>query len=492
MSRIIAPLLVLLFLTATCVIAVHPTKAASMTLVVPDDYPTITAAINNANEGDTIFVKKGTYEEKTLEINKGFSLVGEGAETTKINLDPPFYTKFDEFVNYTFSWFGPSITVDSDDFRLEGLTVSTTPMNDIPGGAISVTGNRTQIMGNHITTPLTVNGSYSRIAENTFSKTISVGSYSNVVKNRFLEDVSVTGSHSKIAENKFVGTIWASGSYLNISANNKASSNKVGTQDSGIHLEGSSSLIYGNNLTVKGLNPGIGVTGDGNTIVKNFVDHSDVGARIVGSNNIICANRITNSWEDYFFPSPNPIVGIGLVASGNNTVYANYLANNTWGTNVNQFQTNLSSMFYQNNFIGNTRQVATDNYYNVYGNDSFDNGKEGNFWSDYTGEDADGDGIGDTPYVIDANRSDRYPLMAPFDIDSVFIKLPDWVSSEPQASEPFPTTAVAIASVSAAVVVVGISLFLRKRKRQPDPYRMRKLYNCSCFRINHVEMGNIP
>jgi len=38
----------------------------------------------------------------------------------------------------------------------------------------------------------------------------------------------------------------------------------------------------------------------------------------------------------------------------------------------------------------------------------------GNFWSDYAGVDADGDGIGDTPYLIDDNNRDRYPLMGAF------------------------------------------------------------------------------
>ncbi|MBP1912032.1 hypothetical protein J2747_001325 [Thermococcus stetteri] len=34
----------------------------------------------------------------------------------------------------------------------------------------------------------------------------------------------------------------------------------------------------------------------------------------------------------------------------------------------------------------------------------------GNYWSDYTGRDTNGDGIGEEPYYIDANNSDPYPI----------------------------------------------------------------------------------
>ena len=38
----------------------------------------------------------------------------------------------------------------------------------------------------------------------------------------------------------------------------------------------------------------------------------------------------------------------------------------------------------------------------------------GNYWSDYDGSDANGDCIGDTPYIIRTPYQDNYPLMKPF------------------------------------------------------------------------------
>ena len=60
------------------------------------------------------------------------------------------------------------------------------------------------------------------------------------------------------------------------------------------------------------------------------------------------------------------------------------------------------------NHIVDNAQQARDT-----GAGSWDDGRTGNFWSDYTGADGDGDGFGDTPYVIDADSIDHRPLIAP-------------------------------------------------------------------------------
>lgn len=63
-------------------------------------------------------------------------------------------------------------------------------------------------------------------------------------------------------------------------------------------------------------------------------------------------------------------------------------------------------------------------------NNTWDNGAEGNFWSDYTGRDGNGDGIGETPYTVYENFTDRYPLMNPVEIASVKVDVPEYVPSQ--------------------------------------------------------------
>ncbi len=44
-------------------------------------------------------------------------------------------------------------------------------------------------------------------------------------------------------------------------------------------------------------------------------------------------------------------------------------------------------------------------------NNKWDDGSRGNFWGDYTGEDLNKDGIGDSPYLIKTNGADNRPVM---------------------------------------------------------------------------------
>jgi parallel beta-helix repeat protein len=61
-----------------------PAAAAASTLLVPRQYPTIQAAVNAANPGDTIRIRPGTYSEQ-VSIAKNLTITGAGARRTTIH-----------------------------------------------------------------------------------------------------------------------------------------------------------------------------------------------------------------------------------------------------------------------------------------------------------------------------------------------------------------------------------------------------------------------
>jgi len=122
------------------------------------------------------------------------------------------------------------------------------------------------------------------------------------------------------------------------------------------------------------------------------------------------------------------LAGIELVFACNCSIFNNIISNNSLGIYVGGIAVDSylvggseNNKIYHNNFIHNDQQVfIIPNYTNVW-DDGYPSG--GNYWSDYTGDDEysgpnqdqpGSDGIGDTPYIIDDNNVDRYPLMEPW------------------------------------------------------------------------------
>ena len=132
---------------------------------------------------------------------------------------------------------------------------------------------------------------------------------------------------------------------------------------------------------------------DRNTIVAN----SNQGIYLWGnsSNNRISENQIVS----------NNYQGIYLSDSSNNTLYGNTIANSEYGIELDGLYNSINL----NNFINNTIQIDSYNSVNFW-----DNGVEGNYWSNFNGTDSDNDGIGDIPYEIDSNNNDSRPLMGMF------------------------------------------------------------------------------
>jgi parallel beta-helix repeat protein len=100
--------------------------------------------------------------------------------------------------------------------------------------------------------------------------------------------------------------------------------------------------------------------------------------------------------------------GIAISGAHGNNITSNTVMDCTYGIRI--LYSTENNTVYHNNFISNVQQVNMTGVNTVW-DGGYPSG--GNYWSNYNVTDSDGDGIGDTPYIIDEYNRDNYPLMYP-------------------------------------------------------------------------------
>jgi len=351
-------------------------------------------------DGHVIFVETGTYYENVV-VNKTVSLVGENKETTVI--DGGGTTKV--------------VYVRADNVTISGFTIQNS-------------GNYSSLPYDAAICVFYVD--YCNISDNilttNFMGIALLYSEGNTINDNYVTNTSAYGvdlwySVSNVLRNNIV-TNNGNGIVLYYSGNNTVSSNNITyNDDGGVRLFYSfNNTIIGNNIAVNngGIESGYS---QNNIILSNVIINNGVG---IGGhefcNYTIRDCIITNNWyagicldthcnDNKIFNNNLTLNERGIFLVGNptrNTIKGNNITKNNYGIHSKYPNDNI---IYHNNFINNTYQAYSEASTNTW-DDGYPSG--GNYWSNYTGVDLNYDGIGDTPYVIDGDNQDNYPLMGMF------------------------------------------------------------------------------
>jgi parallel beta-helix repeat protein len=257
---------------------------------------------------------------------------------------------------------------------------------------------------------------------------------------------NITGEYAVRLEHSSNNTISANnmrqydgygGIYLIDSSNNSVTENDIRDYSYGVTISSSSKNdIRENNITENYCSVQVATSND-NNIIGNSITSSNWYSIFLDSSstNNISGNSVTSS----------NLYGIVLdsFSYGNSITANNVTASRSYGI-VLAFSS--YNYIYRNNFVNNSLQVlsvASTNYW--------DDGTRGNYWSNYNGTDANHDGIGDTPYVIDSDNIDHYPLMG-----ASRSVAPIWASP------------LGVGVIIAAIAVAASLSFLMFRRKKPS------------------------
>ena len=325
----------------------------SRTIYVDDDgtadYTSIQDAIDNASDGDTIFVYSGIYYEK-VDINKSINLIGCNRNWTFID---------GQVVNDV-------INITADYVNITGFTIQ------------NATAFKTGII---------VNSNFNTITRNI------------IKKNHYNINVYECGNYNTISSNIISGGVLE----LFNSNNNIIVNNTITDCDSSIHLKSScNNILEGNNIS----NNYYGLTllsSNNNSIIGNNITHTGTWGiyLLLSSNNIISCNNIID----------NNGICIGYLSNKNTLKENNIDITGTKTTDLLVLYTCKNNLIYHNNIGGGYCYDWCNTHNNTWFNSSLKEGNFWALYHGID-ENLDGVGDSSFNKIEgNSNNQDLYPLM---------------------------------------------------------------------------------
>lgn len=263
---------------------------------------------------------------------------------------------------------------------------------------------------------------------------------SNVTIQNFLYGICInSSSNSRITKSNITKN--SKGIIIEHSSDNRIRESQITNNiDVGVYVFEASDTNIGGSIIENNINDGISLVLSSVNIVSDCaIRDNGVGVRImnVSMTLIVTWNNITNN-----------SIGIHLEVSSMGFGFNN-IANNGIGVQIAGSDNEID----HNNFINNTIQVydiawdtpeMSPSVNSWYGVDT------GNYWSDYNG-------TGDTPYVIDENNQDNFPVMKPLTIPP-----PPWDPT----TEDFTISNIVWSIIIMTVIGAALLVYFRKRSKR--------------------------
>ena len=325
---------------------------------------TLKEAITQSKDFDTIIVKKGTYKEHAILVDKPLTIIGKN------------YPVIDGERK------GEIITIKADNVTVDGLFI------------INVGTSYTEDYA-----AIRVKNSKNFVIQNLVLEKLFFGIY--IEKSR----------DGKVYHNKIIGDAveeYNSGNGIQLwySKNVEIEHNYVEHVRDGIYLEFSDDCLIKNNISTLNVRYGLHFMFSNDDIYQdNTFENNGAGVAVMFSKKIkMYNNTFKKNWGTASYGmllkeiNDAEIIGntfeentIGINIEGSNriTYKNNNFTNNGWAIKVRGAC--YSNKFIENNFLYNSFDIAYNSKVN-------DNVFDRNFWSNYTGYDLDKNGVGDTPY----------------------------------------------------------------------------------------------